>query len=157
MKKILLAYGALILVIVLVAFVKFKGGVIFPNFAQSPTAEINNVKVTLMVADDEEEMQKGLSKRKELKENTGMIFLFEKSGKYSFWMKDVEFPLDIIYLQGDTIIDIKKNVPPQAGNEGVLPVYVPVADSNRVLEVNGGFSDKNRLKVGDKITLKGVK
>ncbi len=157
MKKILIAYGALVVVIILLAFARFKGASIIPGFSSGASAQVQDKKIKLLIADDEEEKRKGLSNRKELKEDTGMIFLFEKSDKYSFWMKDVSFSLDLIYLQGDTVVDIIKNVPPQAGKQGTLPVYTPTTDANRVLEVQGGFSDKNGLKIGDKIKFDGVK
>lgn len=155
MKKILLAYGALVVVIVLLALAKFNGASFLPKFS-SPTVEINNHKVNVKIAKTNEEKKRGLSKIKTLKETDGMIFPFDTSGKYRFWMKDVEFPLDLIYIQNDTVVDIIKNAPPQAGNKGILPTYLPKDDANYILEVVGGYTDKNNIKIGDKVKFTGV-
>ena len=155
MKKILLAYGALVIVILILAFAKFNGVSFLPKFS-SPTAEMNGHKVNVRVAKTPKDKENGLSKIKSLKESDGMVFPFEKSGKYTFWMKDVFFSLDLIYIQDDTIVDIIKNVPAQAGNKGILPTYTPKADANYVLEVVGGYADKYNIKIGDKVKFTGV-
>lgn len=156
MKKILIAYGALIVLVIVLAFIKFKGGDVFPSFG-GKQAVINGHTYTLLIANDDKSRQVGLSGRKSLDKNTGMLFIFDKKGTYSFWMKNTQIPLDIIFIDKDTIVDIVKNAPPQAGNNGKLPIYTPKKEENYVLEINGGQSDKYKFKVGDKVTLKGVK
>ena len=72
-------------------------------------------------------------------------------------MKDTQIPLDIIFVNDDKIVYIAKNAPPQTGNKNQLPIYTPPSEVNKVLEINGGESDKNKFKTGDTVTLKGVK
>lgn len=156
MKKILLAYGALVVVVVLLAFAKFNGFNFLSSFG-GKSVVINNHSYKLLIANDDKTRQVGLSKRKSLDKNTGMLFIFQKKGIYSFWMKDTEIPLDMLFIDGDKIIYIVKNAPPQAGKSGLLPIYTPPSEINYVLELNGGEVDKNKIKTGDKITLKGVK
>lgn len=156
MKKILLAYGALVVVVVLLAFAKFNGFNFLSSFG-GKTAVINNHSYKLLIANDDKTRQIGLSKRKSLDKNTGMLFIFPKKGIYSFWMKDTEIPLDMLFIDGNKITYIVKNAPAQAGSNGQLPIYTPPSEVNYVLELNGGESDKNKFKTGDTVTLKGVK
>lgn len=155
MKKILLAYGALIIVVLVLAYAKFNGN-FFPNIS-SPKATIAKQTFNITLAKTPQEKMKGLSNKKSLSKNDGMLFIFEKKGKYSFWMKDTFIPLDIIYIDNNKIVDIFKNLPPQAGKTGTLPVYTPKNDASYVLEINGGLSEKNKFKVGDIVKFEGVK
>ena len=111
------------------------------------------------VAKTASEKSKGLSGREDLAENHGMIFIFTPKTYPAFWMKDMNFALDIIWISDDTIVHIDENVPPpgkdQKDNE--LPLYRPPEAVNYVLEVNAGFSQNNGIKVGDKIDLTGLK
>lgn len=94
-----------------------------------------------------EMQEKGLSGRKNLKENEGMLFIFNKPGIYPFWMKDMNFPIDIIWLGEDLrAVSIKKNAKPESFPE----IFKPDKNSKYVLEVVSGFLEKNNLREGDK-------
>lgn len=106
------------------------------------------VKLEVELALTEEEQRKGLSGRKSLENDQGMLFVFDQPGKYYFWMKDMNFPIDIIWIgEENEIIYIKKDAKP--GN--TLETFGPNENSRYVLEVNSGFSEKNDLKIGEKI------
>lgn len=117
--------------------------------------EIAGKTLKVDLALDKEEQKKGLSGRKDLKEDEGMLFVFDHIGKYSFWMKDMNFPIDIIWIGEDlSVVFIKKN----ANIESYLPtsktgpeIFTPDQDARYVLEVLASFSEKNNLKVGDKV------
>lgn len=156
MKKILIAYGVLVLVVLLLAFAKFKGFNFF-NSIGGTTATINNHSYNLLIANDEKSRQIGLSNRKSLDKNTGMLFIFPKKGIYSFWMKNTQIPLDMIWINDNKIVYIVKKAPPMAGKDSNLPIYTPTTEANYVLEVNGGEADKYKFKNGDTVTLKGIK
>ncbi len=113
---------------------------------------IDDVKIKVEIADDAAEMAQGLSDRKSLGENHGMLFVFDKPGTPAFWMKDMNFPLDIIWIQGDTIVDIAPNLPPLAGD--FVSTYSPRVPANYVLEVNAGFAEKHGIKIGDEVDLR---
>ncbi len=108
-----------------------------------------NIKVDLAVT--EKTRAQGLSGRKELKENEGMLFFFNRSGNYPFWMKDMNFPIDIIWInKNKEVIYIKKDARPELYPE----IYRPEKNDQNakyILEIVSGFSDKNNLKIGDKI------
>ena len=83
-----------------------------------------------------------------LKENEGMLFVFNHADKYSFWMKDMNFPIDIVWIGEDMhVVYIKKNALPTSYPE----TFTPNQDAKYVLEVISSFSEKNNLKVGDKV------
>jgi uncharacterized protein len=108
-----------------------------------------NIKVDLALTGSEQEQ--GLSGREGLKDNEGMLFVFAKPGEYSFWMKDMKFPIDIIWLsEGLKVIYIKDNALPELYPETYRPVSND-GDAKYVLEVNSGFSKKNNLKIGDSV------
>lgn len=104
------------------------------------------LKVDLAISDLEK--QKGLSVKEILPEDEGMLFLFDQPRKYAFWMKDMKFDIDILWLDKDgQIVYIAKNVTP----ESYPKTFIPSVDASYVLEVVSGFSTKNNLKVGDKV------
>lgn len=110
---------------------------------------IKNNRIDVEIAKSELEQARGLMFRKSLAGNQGMLFVFDKEARYSFWMKNMEFPLDIIWIDSNRrIVDITKNAMPC--NEQCETIE-PAAKSKYVLEVNTGFSDRYQLKVGDEV------
>ena len=100
------------------------------------------------IADTDYETQTGLMYRPSMEQNQGMLFIFPTEAMHSFYMKNTEFPLDIIYIDGNLkIASFQKNAKPY--DESSLPSQVPV---KYVLEVNAGLSDKFGLQVGDSIS-----
>ena len=82
---------------------------------------------------------------KEMPENEGMLFIFEKSGIYPFWMKNTLIPLDIIWLdENQNIVFIKKNALPC--KEDPCPSINPNKTARYVLEINSGLVDKLNLE-----------
>lgn len=141
------------LIIILVLFVGFN---LANNKSFKKEQPINNVKhikvngvsVNVELALTPESQIRGLSGRNELKEDDGMLFVFNNIGYHSFWMKDMKFPIDIIWIGDDLqIVYIKKDAQPKSYPD----VYTPDKKAKYVLEVISGFSQKNNLKEGDKI------
>ncbi len=95
---------------------------------------------------------KGLSGRKILKEDNGMLFVFTKPGKYSFWMAGMNFPLDIIWINGNKIVDISKNVQ-SLKNIGLPAIVSPSMEINKVLELSAGAVEKFGIKINDEIKI----
>ena len=131
-----------------------------PYFLESPVQnsfdfdrvviKISGYKVMAEIADTEEKRERGLSGRKNLPEDAGMIFIFEIPAKYSFWMKDMRFPLDIIWVDKNKQVSaISKNIFP----ETYPASFTPSENVKYVLEVNAGWTEKNGVRVGDFIEL----
>lgn len=111
------------------------------------TLTINSNTIVVEIVDTHPARSKGLGGRDYLKEGTGMLFIFPNEDYYGFWMKDMKFPIDIIWMSSDfRITDIKKNVLPETYPE----VFGPREVSMYVLEVNAGFVDRYNIKIGDR-------
>ncbi len=158
-KKFAIQIGILV-IIIFTALAYSYGGV--PNFSFSGSAQpeskqlmIGSTTITVEVADDANERKLGLGGREALAENVGMLFIFTKPDKYAFWMKGLKFPLDMIWIKDNTVVDIIKGAQVPAANtpDEQLPRYLPNQIVDSVLEVNAGFVDKNNIKVGDKIQI----
>ena len=93
----------------------------------------------------------GLSGREKLDENEGLLFIFDSPGIYPFWMKDMNFPIDIVWIGEDSgewrVVYIKKNAMPDSYPE----TFSPDKNAKYVLETVSGFFEKNNLKIGDTV------
>ena len=111
-----------------------------------PQLEIGEKIIQIEIADTDAERAKGLSERTNLAPDTGLLFVFPAVTTPSFWMKDMRFPIDIIWLDEKwKIIGIEKNLAP----ETYPKLFSPPSPIKYVLEVGAGFSEKNHLKIGD--------
>jgi uncharacterized membrane protein (UPF0127 family) len=85
-------------------------------------------------------MAKGLAVKNQLKENEAMLFVFEDSAQHSFWMKDMKFPIDIIWLDSNgRVVHIEQNLQPCV-SVFICPTYTPNTDSQYILETVAGFT-----------------
>jgi uncharacterized membrane protein (UPF0127 family) len=107
---------------------------------------VGDKKIKVEIADTEEERTLGLSGRNSLCAGCGMLFSFAQRGKYSFWMKDMNFDLDMLWIDGSRVIQIDKNIP-HAG--GTSEIRFPQAPVDKVLEINAGKSDDLGIRIGD--------
>ena len=116
---------------------------------QQSAVVINNAKVFVTRAVTAAEVTKGLSGTPNLPTDHGMLFIFKSADHYRFWMPDMNFPLDIIWIGADRkVVDISKNVPPLA--DKTKPVYYrPIVPAKYVLEVNAGWSDAHGIAPGE--------
>ena len=111
---------------------------------------INNQPIKVELAKTDEEITNGLSGREKLEENSGMLFIFNKAGNYPFWMKEMKFSLDAIFVNGQKVVDLVENIPFPKNNEQPQAFGVK-ADFDKVLEVNSGTIKRLNIKIGDKV------
>ena len=105
--------------------------------------------IDIEYADTPEERSLGLMYRKGMAENQGMLFIFPEEEERSFYMRNTEFSLDIIYLDKDKkVVSIAKKAKPF--DETSLLSEAPAM---YVLEINGGLSDKWGIEKGDSIRI----
>ena len=145
-----------ILAVFLVLAIFLIGLGVWQSFKKSPTAKINNYAFKLYIAKTPKDKEIGLSKYKNLAKDTGMLFSFDKPDYYSFWMKQMKFPIDIIFIKDGKIVTIYKNVTPPKKTTDELLIYKPQEPSSMVLEINTGRCDKYKLKEGDKVNLNNI-
>ena len=123
-----------------------------------PTVTISGVAFTVDVADTPEKRFQGLSGRPVLEEGTGMLFIFQEERKHTFWMKDMRFPLDMVWINAScAVADITTDVPspPPDSDDSVLPTYSPSAPATYNLEISAGVAAASGLKTGDTVTFGG--
>lgn len=145
MKKII--YPIIILAIGAFLFVQFKDSIDPAKTMSGPYIKINNTVISVEIADEAEERWQGLSGRKSIDKDSGMLFIFPQKQVQNFWMKDMNFPLDIIWIADNKVVKIDENLPP-AGPEPDI-TYSSVHPVNYVLEVNAGFAAERGIRVGD--------
>ena len=154
-------FSFLFLFLMLLSSVAYKEieNVIAQEQKQNQTAlvTVGGVNLITSLSTTPDAQSKGLAIRDSLNENEGMLFIFETPQKYSFWMKDMKFPIDIIWINQDgKIVHIEKNLPPCIF---LLPCpsYAPKDDSLYVLEVVSNFTNKFDINVGDPVDSKVIK
>jgi len=113
---------------------------------------IKNVCVQAQVAYSEAEKTRGLMYRVSLGWKSAMLFIFDEAARYGFWMKNMLIPLDIIWIDGNKkIVDITQNALPCKEQDACYSI-IPASVVKYVLEVNSGFSEQNKIKIGDKVS-----
>ncbi len=127
-----------------------------PVVSSVRTLTVDGTTIRIAIADTPILREKGLSGRQSIASDSGMLFTFSKADKYTFWMKGMLIPLDMIWLNNKTIIDVMKNIPPPTAGQtdAELPRFQPVSPADMVLEVNAGFADVHGIKVGDTVEIK---
>ena len=144
MKKVLL-----LLFITVVLIIIFVG----KNFVSKNSDRILRVDdrtIYLEVADSDKERTQGLSGRASLDKTRGLLFVFPNTQIYSFWMKDMNFPLDFIWLNEKKVIDLTENAPvPIDKDLSNLTLYQPREKANEVIELNAGLVKELGIKNGD--------
>jgi len=118
-----------------------------------PILQIGSVAVDVEIRTDAKGMAKGLSGRMSLPQDRGMLFVFPDSRPRNFWMKDMRFALDFVWINDNQIVGFDKNVPPPAKTGGKPAVVYFPSLADWVLEVNAGFIDTHHLQIGDTVVL----
>ena len=123
-----------------------------------PSSTINNSRTILLdgkivrvtVADTDATRDKGLGGREGLAKDEGMLFVFDSDDKYGFWMKDMRFPIDILWLSSaGRIVDMRESV-----SLSTYPVvFEPIAPARYVLELPAGFAEVHNIKIGDEVAM----
>ncbi len=157
MKKLIIVYVALIVAVILLAIFRTGSNLPIPNLfgGSAAEAQVGDKKIKLILAKSDKDRMKGLSGRNNLPQDQGMLFIFEKKGDYGFWMRDMKFNIDIIFIDDNIVINIVENASP-SGQAPNLTVYYPDSPVNRVLELNAGGAKTYSIKEGTKINFKNI-
>jgi uncharacterized protein len=112
---------------------------------------VNGFAILADVAITEEDQIKGLSIRDQMNENEGMLFVYGEPSRQSFWMKDMKFPIDIIWLNGTgSVVHVEENLRPCVPSLE-CPSFSPNENAQYVLETVAGFAQKHHLQIGTDI------
>jgi uncharacterized membrane protein (UPF0127 family) len=117
------------------------------------TLKIGDQTVYVSVADTEATRELGLGGRESLASDEGMLFIFPTEGTYSFWMKDMHFAIDMLWISNNgTIIHIQSDVVPATYPESFAPTSAEGL-ARYVLELPAGYAREHNIKVGDKVAI----
>ena len=106
----------------------------------------NGKEILVDVARTYRAQMKGLSGRTSLPENEGLLFVHNRMDYQSYWMKEMLFPIDIIWIANNQVVGFVQSTQPQ---EPPLTIYTSPVPVDKVLEVNAEFVQENSIKVGD--------
>lgn len=112
-------------------------------------SDSTEVTFDIEIASNDYEIQTGLMYRNSMKDNQGMLFVFDDARERFFYMKNTKIPLDLIFVGlNKNIVSIQKNAKPL--DDTSLPSNVP---AKYVLEINAGLVEKWKIQVGDSLSL----
>ena len=148
MNKIIIVFGLFLILIAGIAYYQFSKN---KGMQTTGTATIGEHKFAIEVVRDAKAQQIGLIKYNGIKDDQGMLFLFTQPGRYGFWMRNMKFPIDIIFINGEKVVSLVENVKPVNQNEPNPPIYSPSAPADKVLEINAGLVKKYSIKQGDTV------
>ncbi len=107
------------------------------------------ISIDVQIADNIFKKSLGLMYRETIGDEEGMLFIFEKEKKPRFWMKNMKFPIDIIFVSKDfEIVEIVENAQPC--NSWFCFGFKPERPAKYVIETKAGFCKKHGIKIGDK-------
>lgn len=115
---------------------------------EQPKIVVGSHEFMVEIADTGIKRSQGLSGRKELAQDQGMLFIFSNKKRRNFWMPNMYFPLDIIFIDDNKIVDVVKNIQP-----GVTNSYKSKEKANYVLEINANLFAKYDFKIGDEVVI----
>lgn len=146
MKKWL---GLLILVAAIIALAFFWQKSRPQNISANKTqVTLGDTTILADVSDTPALREQGLSGRKNLGEGEGMLFVFPEAAEYGFWMKDMNFPIDIVWVSADKrVVGVEKSVAP----ETYPKTFKPTSPVLYVLELPAGFSLRHNIDTGTRV------
>ena len=116
---------------------------IMPHMTQ---ARLGGFNLSLETVTEPQAQERGLSRRSGLGAHDGMLFVFPHDDYYSFWMKDMKFPIDILWLDANyTIVDSAQAVQPSSYPQ----TFAPRVPARYVVELPAGFFVEHSLKIGN--------
>ncbi|MFA5126648.1 MAG: DUF192 domain-containing protein [Patescibacteria group bacterium] len=128
------------------------------NSVIEPQVIIKDKVFKVVVANEPALQREGLSSQADLAEDSGMLFVYAGYQILTFWMKDMKFNVDLLWIKDDSIVAFEKNMPaPAAGisDDQLLRYSSPVA-VDKVLEFGSGTIDALGIKAGDKVIFKNI-
>ncbi|MFC6992571.1 DUF192 domain-containing protein [Haladaptatus sp. GCM10025707] len=152
------------LIVGIAALLAFNFGLVGPpappadgeyNWTEVTVSDENGEQLGVVqarVADTQDKRYTGLSNTTSLDEDEGMIFTYEEEGEHTYVMRDMDFPLDIIFIGADGKITEIYHAPVEPGtSNNDLTRYT--GTGQYVLEVNEGWTTRNNVSVGDTVSI----
>lgn len=130
----------------------FLGAVTFVFWGNETPSDsmlrVGDSELAVIVADEPDELRTGLGSRDVLPADTAMLFIFPRVGRYGIWMKDMRFPIDIVWLdENKNVVDVRERIAPETYPE----VFYPSGESRYVLEFASGSVQELGIHIGTEI------
>lgn len=120
--------------------------VLLPQLQPKTTVHLGDGVFTARIASKQEDRIKGLSDTDSLPVDEGLLMVYDDEGRWGIWMKDMHYPIDIVWLDvNKKVVHIVKNAPPDSYPQ----TYVPKENAKYILELNAGTVDNKAIQVGD--------
>lgn len=148
MKKLIFLLTAIFILIIFY----FMNSNTFKSLYNEGTAVLAGQTVNLDISKTLDEKTLGLSGRDQLEEDEGMWFVYDEPKELSFWMKNMKFPIDIIWIRSGEVVDFSIDAKPEPGvKDADLKRYWPRVAADTVLEVRSGWVRAHGVKIGDTV------
>jgi len=135
----------LIAVIVFLVFLKKDS-----QYAFDKEIIVKNTVLDVAIVSTDEERSRGLSNHRPLKDNEALLFVFERPDFYGIWMKEMRFPIDVIWFDDEMkIVSVRENFSPDSFPEAAYPSH----EAFWVLETKAGFVKDHRILMGDELKI----
>ncbi len=151
-KKVLLALMLSVAIVGAVAWVgttlsqQKQSIAVTQNSSSAPTLIIDDARVIVAIADTPEKRQQGLSGSESLAPDHGMFFIFPASDRYSIWMPDMHYAIDVLWFDEQLhVVYIVEHMTP----ESYPAIFTPTTPARYILEVPDGFVANHGVRVGD--------
>ena len=147
-KRIVFGVAIAAIVIIFAAFLFTRGDLV----QKENKIKIGNSEISVEIARTDAEQAKGLGGRSSLDAFHGMLFVFTPPTIPGFWMKDMSFPIDIVWISENRVIGVIENADPQIGApESKLKIYTPPSSVDSVIELSAGTFKASNARVGDTV------
>jgi uncharacterized membrane protein (UPF0127 family) len=148
-RTVSLSFSLIVLLMVGISFVALQ---LLAGRMSTAVIEVGDKKLYVQVAKSIGQQYTGLGNRDSLGSYGGMLFPHYPAERIGIVMRDMQFPIDIIWIRSGTIVDIAPNVPIEPGvPEHALHKYYPRADADLVLEAAAGFTAQYGVEIGDTV------
>jgi len=114
---------------------------------------VGNAGLVVEIANTEQEKARGFSNRDTLDMDSGMLFLFSELAVRHFWMKNMRFPIDVLWIARGSVVGLQENIPFQS-DTGEVVRFESNEPADMVLEVSAGWIKEHGVSVGDMVSMR---
>ncbi len=115
------------------------------------TLKVNGKEIQVEVVSTPEDVARGLSGHEVLADDEGMLFVFDRPAIWSFWMKEMKFPLDILWIADGRVVEIAQDMQPPANMLSLPQTHRPAVPADMVLEIRAGLAETYGFTTGTEI------
>lgn len=142
-------FGMIVLVACTISFIVLT---LFSHRYRTAVIQIGEKKMYVQVATTIGQQHRGLGGRDDMLPYAGMVFPYHPPRRAAMVMRDMHFPIDIIWIRSGRVVDIAPEVAPEPGvPEDQLRIYYPRAEADMVVEVAAGFTTTYGIRIGDPV------